>query len=33
MIAAQQKRKENIVEYILYIYQIEDLIRAFQFNP
>ena len=32
MIAAQQKRKENIVEYILYIYQIEDLIRAFQFN-
>ena len=32
MIAAQQKRKENIVEYILYIYQIEDLIRALQFN-
>lgn len=32
MIAAQQKRKENIVEYILYIYQIEDFIRAFQFN-
>lgn len=32
MIAAQQKRKENIVEYILYIHQIEDLIRAFQFN-
>jgi hypothetical protein len=32
MIAAQQKRKENMVEYILYIYQIEDLIRALQFN-
>jgi len=32
MIAAQQKRKENIVEYILYIYQIEDFIRALQFN-
>jgi len=32
MIAAQLKRKENIAEYILYIYQIEDLIRAFQFN-
>jgi hypothetical protein len=26
---AQQKRKENIAEYILYLYQIEDLIRAF----
>ncbi|HPE76598.1 MAG TPA: DUF4924 family protein [Draconibacterium sp.] len=32
MLTAQQKRKENIVEYILYLYQIEDLIRAFQFN-
>lgn len=32
MLAAQQKRKENIAEYILYLYQIEDLIRAFQFN-
>ncbi len=32
MLTAQQKRKENIAEYILYLYQIEDLIRAFQFN-
>lgn len=32
MLIAQQKRKENIVEYILYLYQIEDLIRAFQFD-
>ncbi len=32
MLIAQQKRNENIAEYILYLYQIEDLIRAFQFN-
>jgi hypothetical protein len=32
MLVAQQKRKENIVEYILYLYQVEDLIRAFQFD-
>jgi len=32
MLTAQQKRKENIVEYILYLYQVEDLIRAFQLN-
>jgi len=32
MLTAQQKRKENIGEYILYIYQVEDLIRAFQLN-
>ena len=32
MLVAQQKRNENIAEYILYLYQIEDLIRAFQFN-
>ena len=28
MIIAQQKRKENIIEYILYMWQVEDLIRA-----
>ncbi|MDR0843733.1 MAG: DUF4924 family protein [Tannerella sp.] len=28
MIIAQQKRKENIVEYLLYMWQVEDLIRA-----
>jgi hypothetical protein len=30
MFTAQQKRKENIVEYILYLFQVEDLIRALQ---
>lgn len=28
MIIAQQKRKQNIVEYILYMWNVEDLIRA-----
>jgi len=32
MLIAKQKRKENIAEYILYLYQIEDLIRAFKFD-
>jgi len=32
MLIARQKRKENIVEYILYMWQIEDLIRAHQFD-
>ena len=32
MQVAKQKRKENIAEYILYLYQVEDLIRAFQFD-
>lgn len=32
MLVAKQKRKENIAEYILYLYQIEDLIRAFKFD-
>jgi hypothetical protein len=32
MLVAQQKRKENIAEYILYLYQVEDLIRAFQLD-
>ena len=32
MIIAQQKRKENIVEYLLYMWQVEDLIRACRFN-
>lgn len=30
---AQLKRKENIAEYILYLWQIEDLLRALQFSP
>lgn len=28
MIIAQQKRKENIAEYLLYMWQVEDLLRA-----
>ncbi len=32
MLVAKQKRKENIAEYILYLYQVEDLIRAFQLD-
>jgi hypothetical protein len=30
---AQSKRKENIAEYILYLWQLEDLLRALQFRP
>ena len=29
MVTASQKKKENIAEYLLYMWQIEDLIRAF----
>ena len=32
MIVAQQKRKENIVEYILYMWHVEDLLRACRFD-
>ena len=32
MLVAKQKRKENIAEYILYLYQVEDLIRAFHLD-
>jgi len=32
MIIAQQKRKESIVEYLLYMWQVEDLIRANQLD-
>lgn len=32
MIVAEQKRKENIAEYILYMWQIEDIIRALEFD-
>lgn len=33
MLIALQKRRENIAEYILYIWQVEDLLRALQFSP
>ena len=32
MITARQKRKENIFEYLIYMWQVEDLIRACHFN-
>lgn len=32
MLVAHQKQNENIAEYILYMYQMEDIIRAFQFD-
>jgi hypothetical protein len=32
MFIAQQKKKENIAEYILYMWQIEDVIRAYHFD-
>jgi len=32
MIIAQQKKKENIAEYILYMWQIEDMIRAYNLD-
>ena len=28
MIIAQQKRRDNIAEYLLYLWQVEDLLRA-----
>ena len=30
---AQTKRRENVAEYILYLWQLEDLLRALQFSP
>jgi hypothetical protein len=32
MLIAREKRKTNIAEYILYMWQVEDLIRAYRFN-
>lgn len=32
MLIARQKRKENLAEYILYMFQVEDIIRAFNFD-
>ena len=32
MLIAQQKYKENIAEYLLYMWQVEDMIRAFSLN-
>ena len=32
MLIAQQKRKENITEYLIYMFQVEDMIRAFKLD-
>ncbi|MBB6460556.1 DUF4924 family protein [Flammeovirga kamogawensis] len=32
MVIADQKKEQNICEYIIYIYQSEELLRAFDFN-
>ncbi|MFC2121971.1 DUF4924 family protein, partial [Bacteroidota bacterium] len=32
MIIAKEKRYTNIAEYILYMWQIEDIIRAYKFD-
>lgn len=32
MYHSAQKKKDNIIEYLLYLWQIEDLIRSCQFN-
>lgn len=32
MIIASQKKKENIAEYLLYMWQIEDLIRVYKLD-
>lgn len=32
MLIAKQKLNENIAEYILYMYQVEDVIRAYKFE-
>ncbi len=32
MIIAREKRKSNIAEFVLYMWQVEDLIRAYKFD-
>jgi len=32
MLIAKEKRKDNIAEYVLYMWQVEDSVRACQFN-
>lgn len=32
MLIAKEKRRTNIAEYILYLWQVEDLLRAFKFD-
>ena len=32
MFIAEQKKNENIAEYVLYMWQLEDILRAYKFN-
>ena len=32
MLISSQKKEENVAEYLLYMYQVEDVIRAYQFD-
>lgn len=32
MLIARQKKEENIAEYLLYMWQVEDIIRAYKFD-
>ena len=32
MFIAQQKKKENVAEYVLYMWQLEDVLRAYEFD-
>ena len=32
MLVAQKKQQENIAEYVLYLFQIEDIVRALHFD-
>lgn len=33
MVIAEQKKRENIAEYVLYMWQLEDLMRSIELNP
>ena len=32
MLVAEEKKKNNIAEYVMYMYQIEDIVRAYKFD-
>jgi len=33
MVIADQKKRENVAEYVLYMWQLEDLLRSIELNP
>ncbi len=33
MVIADQKKRENIAEYVLYMWQLEDMMRSIELNP